>query len=89
MTTNTMAEEKTQLPELQEHLLEERKELMERTIKLGKFLTDPDAKLNHEEWKMLENQYFHMKEYLQILTTRCVYYGLLEAVNLHLDYSKR
>jgi len=84
-----MAEEKTQLPEWQERLLEERKELMERTIKLGKFLSDSDAKLNHEEWKMLEGQYYHMKEYLQILTTRCVYYGLLEAVNLHLDYSKR
>ena len=84
-----MAEEKTQLPEWQERLLEERKELMERTIKLGKFLDDPDAKLNHEEWKMLEAQYHHMKEYLQILTTRCVRYGLLEAINLYLDYSGR
>lgn len=84
-----MAEEKTQLPEWQERLLEERKELMERTIKLNKFLNNPDTKLNGREWRMLEGQASCMRDYLQILTTRCVYYGLLDAVNLNLDYSER
>lgn len=71
----------------QERLVEERKQLLERTISLKKTFDDPTMLLNETEWSMLRCQYGAMREYLQALTDRCIYYGLIEAGDLGLSYS--
>jgi len=68
-------------------LVEERKTLLEKTLKLKNTLEDRDTLLSAVEWDMLRHQYGAMREYLQALTDRCVYYELIDAGNLHLDYS--
>ena len=70
----------------QSRLVDEREELLERTIKLKKFVDNPENKLSHHEWEMLSLQFGFMREYLQVLTDRCVYYGLIEAGDLGLHY---
>lgn len=75
-----------ELPDWQQRLLEERKDLLEKTIKLKKTFSNPDMKLNEQEWRMLHSQFDSMKNYLQDLTDRCIYYGLIEAGNLNLHY---
>ena len=70
----------------QERLLEERKQLLEKTLKLHRAFDNPDIKLSQNEWNMLHRQEIAMREYLQVLTDRCVYYGLLEKGSLHLEY---
>lgn len=67
-------------------LLEERRELLARTIKLKKAFDNPEMKLSKREWDMLYYQYSCMREYLQILTDRCVYYGLIESGDLGIHY---
>lgn len=75
-----------ELPEWQLRLLQERKELLEKTIKLKKTFDNPDMKLNTTEWRMLRAQFGHMRDYLQALTDRCVYYGLISGGDLGLHY---
>lgn len=79
-------EENKQLEDWQERLLDERKQLLERTLKLTRSFKNPDIKLSQHEWHMLHRQESAMREYLQALTDRCVYYGLLEEGSLHLEY---
>ena len=67
-------------------LLEERRELLARTIKLKKAFDNPEMKLSKREWDMLNSQYCYMREYLQVLTDRCVYYGLIESGDLGIHY---
>ena len=81
-----MGEIKNDIPAWQERLKQERTELLEKTIKLKVFMEDPNAKLSKREWDMLQRQFSFMRDYLQALTDRCVYYGLLEAANLCLEY---
>ena len=70
----------------QERLLKERFDLLQKTMKLKKVLDDPDMKLNRKEWDMLSRQSFFMTDYLQVLTERCAYYGLIESCDLGLKY---
>ena len=74
------------LPTWQMRLVEERKELLYRTIKLKKAMDDPEKKLNNREWEMLRAQFCFMRDYLQALTDRCVYYGLIESGDLGIHY---
>lgn len=67
-------------------LLEERRELLARTIKLKKAFENPEMKLSNREWEMLQSQYSYMREYLQVLTDRCVYHGLIEAGDIGIHY---
>lgn len=67
-------------------LKEERTNLLQKTINLKAALDDPDFKLNHEEWSMLMRQYSAMREYLQVLTDRCKYYGLIQCGDLGIQY---
>lgn len=67
-------------------LVEERKELLEKTIKLKNAIDDPEMKLNAHEWEMLRCQFGAMRDYLQALTERCVYYKLIPAGDLMLRY---
>ena len=80
-----MEEIKNDIPAWQERLKQERTELLEKTLKLKVFMDDPNTKLSKREWDMLQLQFSFMREYLQALTDRCVYYGLLEAAKL-LEY---
>ncbi len=73
-------------PSWQDRLVEERSQLLYRTIQLKKHMDDPEAKHKRKEWEMLEAQFCFMKQYLQVLTDRCVYYGLIEAGDLGLHY---
>ena len=70
----------------QRRLVEERKELLYRTIELKKAMDDPEMKLNNREWEMLRAQFCFMRDYLQALTDRCVYYGLIESGDLGIHY---
>ena len=79
-------EVKVQTPEWQVRLVEERKELLDRTIKLKNFMDSEEAKLNKKEWDMLYCQFYAMKGYLQHMTNRCVYYKLIPAGDLGLSY---
>ena len=74
--------------DLQERLLEERNELMKRTVQIHKTLENPDLKMTRKEWDMLARQAWSMKEYLQVLTERCAYYGLIESCDLGIKYPK-
>ena len=67
-------------------LLNERTSLLSNTIKLKNAIDSPDMKLTCKEWDMLREQYHAMREYLQVLTDRCVYYGLIEHGDLGLHY---
>ena len=84
-----MEEIKNDIPEWQERLKEERTELLEKTIKLKIAIDDPHMKLSKKEWDMLNSQFYYMREYLQVLTSRCVYCGLLDPVNLNLNYEPK
>jgi len=72
--------------EWEKRLLEERTELLERTLKLANCFSDPNKKFSELEWQMLHRQFNSMRDYLQALTDRCVYHGLLEKGSLHLEY---
>ena len=72
----------------QERLLQERFDLMQKTIKLKKMLDDPEVKMTRKEWDMLSRQSYYMTDYLQVLTERCAYYGLIESCDLGLKYPK-
>ena len=75
------------LPEWQLRLIDERRDLLKKTIALKNAIDDKSGlKLTHKEWEMLANQYYYMREYLQALTDRCVYYGLIESGDLGLHY---
>ena len=76
------------IPAWQARLLDERKELMEKTMAIQKALDNPDLKMTRREWDMLTRQSWNMKEYLQVLTERCAYYGLIESCDLGLKYPK-
>lgn len=67
-------------------LKEERTELLQRTIKLKKYMDSPNTKLNSKEWEMIRYQLNAMREYLQALTDRCVYYELIESGDLGIHY---
>lgn len=70
----------------QTRLRDERNEVLWRTVKLKKHMDDPEAKHNRMEWEMLQRQFCAMREYLQVLTDRCVYYGLIESGDLGIHY---
>lgn len=72
--------------EVAQRLIDERKELLERTIKLRNAIDNPEMKLNAHEWEMLHRQFSAMRDYLQVLTDRCVYYKLIPAGDLMLRY---
>lgn len=77
------------IPDWQERLIAERSELLEKTLKLKKTLDDKNGlKLTCREWDLLKQQFQSMKYYLQTLTTRCVYYGLIEAGDLGISYGE-
>lgn len=67
-------------------LIEERKDLLEKTIKLKKAFDDPSLAMSHKEWEMLHEQFSAMKNYLQVLTDRCIFYGLMESGDLGIHY---
>lgn len=67
-------------------MIEERDELLKRTIALQKAFDNPEFKLNSREWEMLRSQLCAMREYLQTLTDRCIYYKLIESADLSLRY---
>lgn len=69
--------EENNIPEWKE-LLEERKCLLEKVGLLKKLLDNPKTKMNRNEWKMLDRQIDVMREYLNILTERCIYYNLID-----------
>ena len=71
----------------QERLIAERKELLDKTIKLKNMLDDGSKLLSRQEWHMLECQYEAMRSYLQVLTDRCVYYKIIPAGNINLSYN--
>lgn len=74
-------------PQWQLDLVEERKALLQKTINLKNTLDDKKGlKLSNREWQMLQVQFNFMRGYLQILTDRCVYYGLIESGDLGLRY---
>lgn len=79
-------EEKVQMEPWLIRLKQERTELLERTLKLKQHIENPDSKHNKQEWDMLQRQFSFMRDYLQALTDRCVYYGILESANLYLEY---
>lgn len=79
-------EEKSQMESWLSRLKDERTELLERTLRLKQHIEDPDSKHNKQEWEMLQSQFSFMRDYLQVLTDRCVYYGILESANLYLEY---
>ena len=81
-----MSSKNTKTEDWKTRLVEERKELLERCIKLNKAFDNPDMKLNHREWDMLRRQFGAMRDYLQVLTDRCVYYGLIESGDLGIHY---
>ena len=64
------------------HLTEERKDLLEKVIKLKKAFDNPSLAMTHREWEMLREQFFAMQNYLRALTDRCVFYGLMESNDL-------
>ena len=83
-----MAKEiKNEVEDWQTRLLAERKELLDKTLKLKSVFADPEKKLSEIEWDMLRHQYGAMRDYLQALTDRCVYYELIDSGNLDLNYS--
>ena len=67
-------------------LIEERKDLLEKTIKLKKAFDNPALTMSNKEWEMLRKQFYAMQEYLQILTDRCIFYGLMEGGDLGIHY---
>lgn len=67
-------------------LKEEREQLLQRTLDLKAAFDNPDFKVNNNEWEMLRRQFSCMREYLQVLTDRCIYYGLIPAGDLNLHY---
>lgn len=67
-------------------LIEERKDLLEKTIKLKKAFDNPELAMSDKEWQMLHEQFYAMKNYLQILTDRCIFYGLMEGGDLGIHY---
>lgn len=71
----------------QERLVAERKELLDRTIKLKNMLDDGSKPLSRKEWHMLECQYEHMRHYLQVLTDRCIYYDIIPSGDIGITYS--
>lgn len=81
-----MSSKNTKVEDWKTRLVEERKQLLERTIKLKKAMDNPDMKLNNKEWDMLKYQFRSMREYLQALTDRCVYYELIESGDLEIHY---
>ena len=72
--------------EVAQRLIDERKELLERTLKLKAFMDNPESKLNRQEWDMLFAQFRSMRDYLQALTDRCVYYPLIPSGDLGIQY---
>lgn len=79
-------EEKVQMEPWLIRLKEERIDLLERTLRLQKFMEDPETKLNKREWELLSRQLYGMRDYLQALTERCAMYNLIESANLGLVY---
>ena len=71
----------------QERLIAERKELLDKTIKLKNMLDDGSKQLSRQEWHMLEYQYEAMRSYLQVLTDRCVFYKIIPAGDLGISYN--
>ena len=67
-------------------LIEERKDLLEKTIKLKKAFDNPELAMSNKEWEMLHEQFHTMRNYLQILTDRCIFYGLMESGDLGIHY---
>ena len=67
-------------------LIEERKDLLEKTIKLKKAFDNPALAMSNKEWEMLHEQFYTMSNYLQILTDRCIFYGLMESGDLDIHY---
>ena len=74
------------IPAWQMRLLDERAELLRRTIALKNTFSNPEMKLNEQEWQMLHRQFDHMRWYLQALTDRCIYYKLIAVGDLGLSY---
>lgn len=68
--------------EWQTRLVDERAQLLDRTLKLKKFMDDPETRMSKCEWEMLNQQFYGMKEYLRALTNRCNYYKLIETTDL-------
>ena len=67
-------------------LIEERKDLLAKTIKLKKAFDNPALAMSNKEWEMLHEQFHAMRNYLQILTDRCIFYGLMESGDLGIHY---
>lgn len=82
-------EEKVQMEPWLSRLKDERTELLERTLRLKVHMDHPESLHNKQEWDMIQRQYYAMRDYLQALTDRCVYYGILESANLNLEYPSR
>lgn len=69
-----------------ERLVQERKDLLTKCIALKRHIDCPENKHNCVEWEMLRRQFNLMRDYIQALTDRCIYYGLIEAGDLGLHY---
>jgi hypothetical protein len=69
-----------------ERLVRERFDLMQKAIRLKKIMEDPNEAMSKKEWDMISRQYYVMSDYIQILTDRCAYYGLIESCDLGIHY---
>lgn len=71
-------EKKTKFEDWQLRLKAEREELLEKLEKLNAFVADPNSKMSSAEWNLLEDQARAMRGYVDVLTRRCEYYGLIK-----------
>ena len=86
MEKRTDMDTSVQFEDWQLRLKEERNALLEKTIKLKKKIDDKNFKANRLEWESIQHQFHLMRELCQVLTDRCVYYGLIEGGDLGLSY---
>lgn len=70
--------------EWKEELLIERTKLIEKCLNLNDYMNNNENKLSYVEWKLLEDQFEHMKAYCRVLTRRCQIYGLISTASLDL-----
>ena len=74
-------EKKVKFEDWQLRLKAEREELLEKLEKLNAFVSDPNSKVNFTEWSQLQEQARVMRGYIDILTRRCEYYGLIKRID--------
>lgn len=74
-------EKKAKFEDWQLRLKTEREELLEKLESLNAFVNNPYSKVNFTEWSQLQEQARVMRSYVDILTRRCEYYGLIKRID--------